>query len=214
MAETWEHPELGSFKWNGDRWVGRVEVPAWSVYKHYPEGGGLGEYVENEQTVPVEIEREEAGDGPSEAQVAALLGFVQHSPKLASAVVETVWAVFSGDMKGSGYWWEGDLDQVNEAAEYNEDAKPIESQADVRDSLLLMSIGIGYQHETAIEISFSPWWEEEHGVGVLVHEDRVLGIGYQLDVEPFDKSEPSWPKRGDGPVINPFTGKPLDPKAK
>lgn len=191
MTRTWDHPELGAFEWDIDHWKGRIEVPAWSVYKHYNEEED--EDVENESSVEVMIHRIEDEDEPSEVQVQSLVEFIKHSPKLADAVIEVIWAGFQGKSP-TGYWWE--LDEVNEYAEFDEEAKPIKSKGDVRHSLTLISVSVGYQHESAVEVSFSAWWEDEHGIGVLVHEDRVIGVGYQLSVEPFDKDEPSWPKRG------------------
>ncbi len=211
MSRTWEHPELGTFNWDDDQWVGMIEVPAWAVYRQYRDDEDEERVVQGDAKVLLQFIREEDDGIPSEAQVAAALSFVKHSPTLATAVVDAIWDDFNGEGPGSGYWWVNDLDQVNENAEYDPDAKPIKSREDVRDSLMLMSVSVGYQHESAVEITFGPWWEEEHNLGVLVHEDKVIGLGYQLDVEPFGGDHPSWPK-SERPVINPFTGKPIPPK--
>lgn len=193
MSETWSHAELGSFtKSEHDRWVMPLKVE------------GFDQFTVDE---PPELEIEGPDEGlPTEAQCQKALEFLEHAGKLGPAILSALWTDIQGGDVDSGHWWHGGLEELNDNfIGALDDDGPIETIEDLAKSLSFGGIAIGLQHETAIEVCFYCDWEAEHGVSALVDGDRVIGLGYAYDLEPFE-GEP-WPPRDDRPPVrNPFTG--------
>lgn len=51
-------------------------------------------------------------------------------------------------------------------------------------SIYIQSSTYGYDQPCAT-IMFESTFEPEHGIGMLTDGNRILGIGYQMDVSPF-----------------------------
>jgi hypothetical protein len=137
---------------------------------------------------------------PTEAQTQKALGFLEHAEKHGPIILDALWTDIQGGDVDSGHWWHAGLEELNEnySTGYN-DIDPIESTQDLAQSLVFNGVVMGHQHETAVEVSFSCEWEDEHGISVLVDDDRVIGLGYALDLEPF-AGEP-WPPKDNCPPV-------------
>ena len=46
---------------------------------------------------------------------------------------------------------------------------------------------LSHQGRPGAEFRFGPWFEEEHGVGVLTDGQNILGLGYSHDVSLFEE---------------------------
>ncbi len=181
MSGTFTHPQLGELEFDIDLWQGEIALPSFAVYTE-----AASPYNDDDAT-PGRYELQiHCGDDdvpPTDAQVAAALSLIEHEKALAAALPDALWADFMGEGPATGMWWHGDLAQVNEMMGCQEN---LETRDQLARHFSLQSVGVGYQHETAVELMLSTTWEEEHGVGVLVDNGKIIGIGYSLDVQPYD----------------------------
>lgn len=113
----------------------------------------------------------------------AILAVRDAEAQLVSSVLDALWGDFMGVGPDSGYWWNNNLAEVNEVLGW--EGASVQAKEDLCKHFSLQFIRVGHQYETAVELCLKADWEEEHGVGVLVEGGKVVGIGYQLDVEPF-----------------------------
>jgi hypothetical protein len=180
MASSWEHPELGRFKYDGIGWVRVIEVPAFRAFT-YDAGRRKG-------NCELVFDADDEKDVPSAAAIAVARRVLSEQEKLAPKIVKALWDDFYGRGPESGMWWHGSLDEVTGAMEDADSPAP----ASLNDLLALLGppqIGIHKRvygiDKPVAELSFSAAFEEEHGVGVLTDGRSILGTGYSADVTPF-----------------------------
>jgi len=138
--------------------------------------------------------------------------FVEGSAVLAQEILGTIWSELCGNTNKANMWWSDGLDQINDDLKESQ-LSPVSSLGELATTLVVWQVIFGRCHENSIEVCLSPDWEEEHGLGVLVAGKRVIGMGSEGNVEPWDEDEP-WPPWEGGPVRNPFTGQLIDPRTK
>jgi hypothetical protein len=179
MSEVWEHPELGRFEYDGVEWSRAVELP----------GFGAFDYQRDEDDAKrLTFAADDEGERPT-AEMAALAAKVLANQRaLAERVVAALWEDVNGRGPRSGMWWHGASDDVADAME--EDGLPRPAAAgDLITGLRVMEVCVrphveGYDRPVA-ELTFAAAFEQEHGLGVLTDGERILGIGYMGDAEPF-----------------------------
>src|SRR5262245_961518 len=106
MSGTWNHPQLGNFKYDQDEdgWAGRIALPAMKVFNWEDRDEPAGKYEL--------IFRNEAKKQPSPGAVQIALALVANEAKLPAMVIGILWEQFNGRGKKSDMWWYGDLKQV------------------------------------------------------------------------------------------------------
>jgi hypothetical protein len=183
-TETWDHPVLGRFV-KGVMWSTEINVPAFDAFswptKYKDPGAPNGKYglgvCSATRTGP-----------PLPAGVALAERILREPEMLLSPVTEALWDDFNGRGPDSGMWWHGKLDQVAEHVKDNGLECP-NSPKDLLKLLRLEGIWIVNHHDRfdspLAVLTFWALFEEEHGVGVLTDGDRVLGLGYSIEPEPF-----------------------------
>jgi len=176
MAKKITHPILGDFITQCGELEGKISLPTWGrppCRRHGDMGGdglaGLTICAENYSI--------------STKQVEAILAVRDAEARLVPSVLDALWNDFMGVGPDSGYWWHDNLAEVNEVLGW--EGASVQTKEDLYKHFALQFVRVGHQSETAVELCLVADWEEEHGVGVLVEGGKVVGIGYQLDVEPF-----------------------------
>jgi hypothetical protein len=187
VAATWKHPTLGPFAFEGMGWTKVVDVPAFKAcsydtgYSNAPRSTG-----KHRLTFATFGE----SDVPSPAKVALADRLLANQAPLVDAIATALWEDFNGRGSESGMWWHGDLATAAKSwkgLKLPPPAKP----ADVLPGLQLGRIIVrdGFPRHPAdpiIELAFHAAFEEEHGVSILTDGQSILGVGYNLDVMPYD----------------------------
>lgn len=179
---TWQHPELGQFKYDGGGWAKTISVPAFKGFKGQRAG-----------KCDLAFNADDETDVPSPAMISVAAAVLDYQGELARKVIDGLWDDFNGRGPDSGMYWHGDLDAVAEGLDWgDEDPEPPTS---AKDLLRLMSPngitvrkGVHGYDKPVVELSFSAAFEEEHGVGILTDGRTIIGIGYSSDVQPFKRS--------------------------
>lgn len=183
MSGTWKHPELGTFKHDGEfGWEGQCDLPTFDAFKWEATGNQPpGKY-----DLTFESESE---DEPNPAAVALASRVIANQSKLPSLITKALWEDFNGQGPKSGMWWHGHLDQLAENFKWRDFPCPCGPD----DLLAAMRFhGIAVPKEIyggkvlMAKLAFGALFEYEHGVGILTDGRKVLGAGYSYDVSPYE----------------------------
>lgn len=195
MADTWTHPELGSFQFDFDCWAGSAPIPGLAIFPvdddedddemEYPKGQTPISFWVDQYA---DLEEGEEDPPPSSKQIKAAQAFIRDADQIAPLILDALWADIEGTGPDSGMWWHGSLDEVNENGMFEEiGEQPVTDRESLRQSLVLSQIIIGREDDpSAVEVVFGTEWEAEHGVGVLIQGGKVSGFGYAGETDPFD----------------------------
>lgn len=186
MPETWNHPEMGEFKFDFERWRGALIAKDLFAFE-ISEDDDLPDGAIELAFMIDEDEDDEAT--PSEEQIQALMTAIENAAYLSSVVIDALWDDLSGEGPDSGMWWHGDLESVNENGMFDlTGGTPITDQATLHQSLSLTGLIVGGDYGPGVvSFDFSCDWEEEHGISVLIENEEVIGIGYWGDAMTFEE---------------------------
>lgn len=199
-ARSYTHPTLGKLNWDVGSWVGEIELPAFAKFDlPFPKG-------RYELVIAAESFNEAE---PSSKLLNVAEKLVESHDKLAEAIPLALWQELTGEGPDSGMWWHGGIPAEEIPQLVGPDAP--EGSEDLMDFMELMDVQCTPQlgdEKPAAEFRFSAPWEQEHGgMGVLVEDGTVTGIGYGSDgVSRFRYLRPKKEKL----TINPFTGEPIE----
>lgn len=161
----WKHPTLGTFVWEEDMWR--------------QEGDDFYLSFETDLEEPT---------APTEAHVALLQAVMADRENLITKSADALWEDINVRGPDSGMWWRGDLEGIVHQYEFVGYDAP-KSAGELRAALPFRGIAIrcdiSDEKRTLAELRFAPWFEEEHGIGVLTDGRSILGLGYAYDVTPF-----------------------------
>ena len=174
MDTTWNHPRLGTFRYDGIDWTRDVPVPAFRAFEGFKKGQVALAF--------------EAYDGKPPTPAAARLAerVIATQARLVPKVIEGVWNDFMGRGPDSGMYWHGNLEEVFSGMD---EKQPLRNSIDLLDLMRPHTIRIRKVRKKdatpLAEISFHASFEEEHGVGVLTDGQKIVGIGYSTDCDLF-----------------------------
>ncbi len=198
-SRSMEHPIFGPIKWDGEFgwWEGSLRLPFFKGYDTTAGSGyekellrqmrtGEGEFgaiaAEEYRRLKEGLLRisihDEAGDGPSPAQEAAVRHLLQNEAEVSQAVVKGIfqnyretyeeYEEFLGDE-------DSDDSRIHPKLKSREGLKKLVRLSSL-DFHAASKDGVGH-----VGFSFHSTWEEEHGIGVLTHGGKVIEVGY-MDV--------------------------------
>ena len=184
MPETWTHPVLGEFVHNEVAWLGQTSGKAFALF---PIPGDDEEIPKGSIELAFVTYPNSENDPPSDAHVKVMLELLAMGETLAPKILDAMWNDIQGTGPSSGAWWSGCLDDVNEAMDWDPDFEPITEKETLRKTMVLSTISIGHYHDPdAVDICFSTPWEDEHGLGFLIRDGEVAGIGYGHEPQAFE----------------------------
>jgi hypothetical protein len=144
-------------KLDDDQWVGRDTLPSWAAFKGRP-------------SVSVEVQRPDDGDPrpPTPEQVAAYRHLKSNERATAEAVLRAVVRHYNA-LRRKGYFDDDDvkLPDVKKPADLRRHIGP--SGVHVLDHAKS-----GYAY---VGLDLHCTWDDEHGLGVLLHRSRVVEVG-------------------------------------
>ncbi|MEM9251283.1 MAG: hypothetical protein AAGB29_02940 [Planctomycetota bacterium] len=180
MSKAWDGGELGQFEYDGFDWVAdhHARYPGFTAYDHDPD------IDRDDLGYRIRINSEEQPDSEAVALLEELVGSADRVKRVIS---QALFDDVMGEGPGSGVWWEGNAEDVEDVIGVDLPDEP-EAWAAL---LELGSIVILETHRLAevqgpvAVMNFSALFEEDHGIGFLTDGQAVYGIGYAEDVPPF-----------------------------
>lgn len=135
---------------------------------------------------------------PSPEQVQAYQYFLENSDSVFDSLLKAVFDSYPAERASyrEGYGWSEDLDE-DEKEEFEDDygifVPELFTPQDLKKVICLRIIHVGAEALNGfsyIGFEFDCNWDEEHGLGVLMHRDRVVSVG-QADVSFGSADEPN-----------------------
>ncbi|MEO9822278.1 MAG: hypothetical protein ABJ370_06955 [Paracoccaceae bacterium] len=159
-------------------WIATVTLPVWSGFRPKTEHFGEIESKDLERgTVQVLFAPEERGEEPLvESELGLVRVFDAYHVQQAGAVMRGLFEGYPKILK--------DYNEASYGDDLGEFPNPpdISSSDDLRSSIQLHTINIHpVERDGApyVGYEFQCDWEEEHGLGVLMHKSRVVEIGHE-----------------------------------
>jgi hypothetical protein len=181
MASRWKHADLGVLTHSGSVWKGVIDLPAFAAFSF-----DTGYDNAPRSTGRYELELSDPATPPAGELIACVLALRTHQQQVVSEIVRLLWASLTDTGR---YIPIGDRQAITETLTRQNIPAP-RSAEDLLPLLQLYGISVqGHAFEgdePVIWLHFHAASEEEHGIGVLTDGQRVLGIGYAGDVQPFD----------------------------
>ncbi|MFT3926434.1 MAG: hypothetical protein QM778_28070 [Myxococcales bacterium] len=148
--------------WDGDNWLASVRVPTWAPF--------LRESSDRVQLTFLRDEEADEQQPPSPVQLATAAWFAQNEGALAGLVAAAMRAYY--DESRPKY-----LDFLEDAAsEMPADPTP-EKFAELHGLHEVLVHATELAGLAYVGLNFGASWEREHGLGVLMHDRRIVDIG-------------------------------------
>jgi hypothetical protein len=162
-----QHKVFGKLKFDSDddSWAGKRRFPEFLPFRETPHRGKAP--ITSELFVGVKDE-----EPPSPAQVLAFQFFVEHEKNVCGTIIDAVFRWYVRRRKQEQRWFE--------EQECPEILKPDE----LRDLMEFGSLRVRcdeFKGTALLGFSFGCKWDDEHGLGVLLHRSTILDVG-QADV--------------------------------
>lgn len=181
MPSRWKHPDLGVLTRSGRSWEAVIDLPAFAAFSFHTRYDNA-----RRSTGRYELEVYDPATPPAVELIAAVLSLRTHQQQVVSEIVRLLWESLTDTGR---YIPIGDMQAVTKTLTRQNIAAP-RSAEDLLPLLQLYGVSVeGHafeRDEPVIRLDFHAALEEEHGIGVLTDAQRVLGVGYACDVEPFD----------------------------
>jgi len=185
---NWNHPKLGSFKFDGMYWSGTCTLSAFKpfIFREGARNSGRAKL-----TINFETESCEEDELPSNDAQKVALQVIQNHNELSSCIVQALWQDMHNQGSGSGMWWNGDIETIerNIAEATKNKLRALRAPETLykclgANSVLIRESMYLYEKPSATFL-FQAAFDTEHGLGILSDGGRVIGIGYQSSVGPF-----------------------------
>lgn len=188
---TWNDSQLGEFTFDYFQWEQTLRMEAFSVFTYFESEAR--KVASSNASVAICIEAEDESDFPSEEIVAIARLTIKNHARLLRDGLHALLNDMLGNGPDSGMWWHSNIDQVIEIIEGQAKGPALTKLNHPDDlysllgkpSIRIQEFGYGYDRPCSV-ISFESAFEPEHGIGVLTDGSKVLGVGYEMDVSPFD----------------------------
>jgi len=186
MAAVWSDPALGRFEYSQshDAWVASLDFPSFRLFTY---SFAIDDAIPGR--LQVWLHAIDENDLPSPTAIALLSNVIANQSRLIQSISSAIWEDFSGGGPESGMWWHSHLEDVEDA--YDSGLPALDGPTAILAWMRPMEVivrdsGVRSSKAPVIEITFAAAFEAEHSVGVLTDGVSILGIGYALDVEPFE----------------------------
>ena len=165
--------EIPEFRFENNLWwTATVRLPSWQGFQTR-KGiyGGRNSADPSDGSVDIVFAPEGRGDEPlTDAELSAIHWVLEHEASLSSALLSSLLKEYPSLQKQYGY-------SGKDKAELMPDIKSVE---DLRTLIGLYSVNVHQVQKHGIPyvgFEFGCTWDEEHGLGVLMHDSRTVEIG-------------------------------------
>jgi hypothetical protein len=162
------HKVFGKLTYDDEEasWLGKRKFPAFVPFRQTPHGKG-----KRRTTFDLFVDAEDETD-PSPAQMRAIQSFVEHEPEICRKLIDAVFRWYQRRRQQDRRWFE------------EQECPEIRQPDELRDLMEFHSLRVRrdkLKGTALLGFTFGCKWDDEHGLGVLVHRSTILDVG-QADV--------------------------------
>lgn len=163
-------PPFPPFEWDDYCWAGAVKLPAWAGQRPWQRGADAAN-----DTVEIRVNTADDEPGPPlPSQAAAFEYLLARQEAMRDAILQVLFASYSENY----LVWRGEngYDEA-EAAEF---LPAMRQPADLKALIILTAIAIFPTAKAGLSYTgyeFACTWDDEHGLGAMLHGSRVVEIG-------------------------------------
>ena len=163
-------PPFPPFEWDGYYWDGAVKLPAWAGQRPWQPGTDAAN-----DTVEIHVNTEDDEPGaPLPSQAVAFKELLARQEAVRDAILQAVFALYAENYL---VWREENGYDETEAEEF---LPALRQPADIKALITLTAITIFPTAKAGLSYTgyqFACTWEDEHGLGAMMHGNRVVEIG-------------------------------------
>lgn len=171
--QTLNLPPFPPLQWNNYAWSGEVVLPSWAGFQ--PRRGSYGSVsaeAKSDGTVSLSVAPEDLNlpTHPNPEQSRAFQLLLDSEATVSESVLNAIYSNYSGMRRSYGY----DEEEAKEIMPEIKSAKQLRRLIGLS-SIHILDVakdGIAY-----IGFEFGCTWDEEHGLGVMTHRERVVEVG-------------------------------------
>jgi hypothetical protein len=173
MKKTIDVPPFPPLQWGDYFWSGEVVLPSWAGFQSRRGAyGSVSSRLESDGSARLTVSPEnyDAPSPPLPEQVQAFRFLLENERAVANSVLRAIFAEYPALRDSYGYDDEEATELMPEM-ERAEQLQPLIGLSNVH-VLNVAKDGIAY-----IGFEFGCAWDDEHGLGVMTHRDRVIEVG-------------------------------------
>jgi hypothetical protein len=173
MKKTIEIPPFPRLQWDDYFWTGEVVLPSWAGFQsRRGPYGALSSRAESDGSARLTVrpKDEDTRTPPSPEQNQAFRFLLDNEKVVADSVLRAIFAEYPALRDSYGYD-DYEAAELMPEIERAEQLRPLVGLSNVH-VLNVAKHGIAY-----IGFEFGCKWDEEHGLGVTTHRDRVVEVG-------------------------------------
>lgn len=179
--KTLKLPPFPDLTWGAGAWDGEIKLDFWAgaltrvnAYRGEPASDG---------TMSISISPSDEMVPPSTEQVKAFQYLLDNEKVVFQNLLQAVFKVYpkERDRYRDGYGYSDDMDEEEKEEfeeEYGDDVPVLKKPEELKKLIRLHTVHITEEENAAyVGFEFDCNWEEEHGLGVLMHKDTVVNVG-------------------------------------
>jgi hypothetical protein len=170
IADDTLAPPFPPFEWDDYYWAGAVQLPAWAGQRAWQSDADA-----DNDTVEIHVNTEDDEPGPPlPSQALAFEELIARQEEVRDVILQALFASYSDNYL---VWRE---ENGYDEAEAEEFLPALQQPADLKALITLTSITIFPTAKSGLSYTgytFACTWEDEHGLGAMLHGRRVVEIG-------------------------------------
>ncbi len=171
--DTIEVPPIQRLRWNQYMWDGEIKLPSWAGFqiRRGNYGAASSDQVSDGSALLSLKSQDNKPEPPTAEQISAFRYLLDHESHIAAAVLQAIFEKYPEDKDA----YLGAYDNEDEV-----ELPDLLEPADLCTLIGLSHVHVLFQaHKGAayIGFEFGCVWEEEHGLGVMTHQGRIVKVG-------------------------------------
>lgn len=170
-GETLNVPPLPPLVWNTFRWVGADSLSTWAGFQsRLGAYGTVDSSLQSDGKIELSLSAGEDRSLPTSEQIAAYQYLSDNQETIRDAILKSIFELYPQWQQDFGY-------SQDEIKEYMPN---LEDETGLRSLIGLSSVIIHREHKDGISylgFEFGCSWDDEHGLGAMMHKSRVVKIG-------------------------------------
>lgn len=171
--ETFHQPPFPPLQWDGYSWVGQMTLESWRGFQsRQGPYDSVSSLEESDGSTQLNLEmRDEKQPSASPEQAVAFQYLLDNQEEIRDAILQAIFDTYPKWQQELGY-------DEDEAAQFMPDLANATHLKSLMGLSWLHILKVHKEGAAYVGFEFGCTWEDEHGLGVLTHKNRIVDLGY------------------------------------